>query len=380
MDRTQGSFEMITSPASKGNKTPQELRTPKNPSNLSSPYEILRSSNSSSSLEDLSLALEKCRTPTPKNSIYAFGRTREGKLPFLWRKNRVVEKFTIDFADLSYAKDSIQQFCETTENFETIKYLEIIIRNQKEEEADVIKEQLSKIFNQNLKGLRSLKLDFFRSQIASECLDYLNKDCLICLRSLRKIELNLWGSDINNLNIQGLSENFEQFFGEIEEFSCNLGQTKVTEEAMILFFREMPRVKRFEMSFGNCVFTNDGLKSLVKNTLLFMKSLESLSLQLEGTKISSSQVEDLLKNLPESLKKLRLDLRWTKVCDSALGDFLEKKLPDLKDLAEIEFKVDCTQLSESVIKKIEKINKQYARKIDIEACLKYFRSLNLEEQ
>jgi len=378
------SFEMVDSSSSRGNKTPQNARTQKSSNkfstpNLNSSYEILRTPNSDESLEDFSFINEKNRTPISKDSNRFDGRIQEEKSLAFENPNEF-EKLSIDFSDILNAKDSIQQLNDAIENLQSIKSLEIIIRNQEEEEISVIKEQLSRVFNEKLIGLKSLKLDFFRSQIASKCVAFLNKECLFYLRSsLEKIELNLWGSDINDFNIQILADNFYQFFGKLEEFTCNLGQTKVKEEAMARFFREMPRVKRFEMGFGNCEFTDKGFETFIINTLPSMKSLQSLSLHLEGTKISSSQVEDLLKKLPESVKKLRLDLRWTKIRDYALRDFLEKRLPDLKDLAEIEFKVDCTQLSESVIKKVEKINKQYARKIDFKACSEYFKSLKFEE-
>jgi len=404
MDCCSSETHIISSPGSyRGNKTPQNARALSNCSKSSREgslfsFESIKTTALDLSYEDVNSSFG---TSSPQNltsptggthqlifvltfldlvysgeTLTVSGNNKKGTCPVMTNLYKI-QKVIVDFTEFNFGKEEVVELSKLFKNLQNIISLEFIIRNKKEEEMiGSIIECFSVIFTGELNYVQSLKVDLFRSKIALECVDYLNKEAFKTIRYLKSFRINLWGSNVNNQNIQRLAWNVKHFFGELEEFNCNLGHTKVTEKVLIQFFHSMPRMKKFEMSVGNCTFSDYALKIFIRNTLLSMKDLESLSFQLEGTKISSSQVQDLFIALPESLQKLHLDLRWTRTCNETLQYFIDKRLPSLEHLIEMELKTDCTLASKRVMKEIERINKQYARKIDHQACLEYLLTLN----
>jgi len=278
----------------------------------------------------------------------------------------------IDFSHFLFNKEETKQLEGVLKQISHIQRLKLIIQNKKKGSINSIIQQLFNVFdNGSLRSLESLKIDFFRSQIAAECVDYFNKEVFPKLNSIKTFHINLFGSDVDNQVIQELARSFQENFAEIEDFSCNLGLTKVTEEVILQFFHEMPKLKHFELNVGNCAFTDYAMKIFIRDTLLSMNSLESFVFKIEATTMMSCQIMDFFKNLPVSLKKLYLDLRWTRTTNETLKFFIHEKLPSLTSLEEAELKVESTLVSNKMKKEIEAINKKYAKKIDIEECLKY---------
>lgn len=288
-----------------------------------------------------------------------------------------IKKLEVDFTEFSFGESQIRQLTLIVQQLKNIRKAKFIIRNQKQ--GSIIQKLLDEIFLK-FRDLKGVKFDFYRSKIASECVDYLIKEIIPKLnKNLKSFDMNLYGSDVTNENVQKLAWSLRERFRELEDFRCNLAQTKVTEKVIIQFFHEMPKMKSFELNIGNCVFTDYGMKIFIRNTLKSMRTLEKLTFLLEATDVMSDQIVNLFKDLPETLKKLQLDLRWTRATSDSLRVFTNEKLPKLVDLEEVELKVDCTLASKKMREQIDDVNRKFAKKIDAEKCKEYQQMIKLKD-
>ncbi len=199
-----------------------------------------------------------------------------------------VKKLQVDFTNFLFTEGQIRRFALTLENLEKVKKVKLIIRNQKE--GLIIQKLLGEIFSKLQGGLKSVKFDFYRSGVASDCVAYLSEKIIPELKGLKSFHINLYDSDITNENIQKLAWSLKENFQKLEDFRCTLGQTKVTEKVIVQLFHEMPKMQKFELNIGNCVFTDYGMKIFIRNTLKSMNVLKSFTFLLEATDFMSAQL------------------------------------------------------------------------------------------
>jgi len=236
-----------------------------------------------------------------------------------------------------------------------------------------------------VRGLKKLSLNVGWTKISNNSLDALMVNTLPFMKSLEDLRLSFWGTSVpfetlvrffmylfqkKNLALVKLTEKSIEVTSEyplsiqpnLDRLEVDLTASAIGDHTIIPLFQAMHTVKHYTLILGNTNIGNSTIQEFVRRTLVSMRNLESLELNLASTAISDEGIQSLASLRLNSLKSWIIDLSETRVTDLSADIILNSALYTLRSLNKFELIVNNTRITEDKQRQIQDIQRQLNRR------------------
>ena len=198
---------------------------------------------------------------------------------------------------------------------------------------------------------------FGEYKITDEAIEFFCNDILPKASSLAKLALKLGSTLITDKSLFALAKSLSPLSKNLESFTLGVGKTAVTDDGIQKIFQNLLGVKVLDLYLKGTGITDRSLKALGENVLPFMRNLERFSLDAGETKITIEGVTGIFNGVPGRIKWLSLDFSQVKLPDLVVSVFEEKVGPKLNSVDGVYLRLEGKDLEEKVAKVLETIRK-----------------------
>jgi len=203
---------------------------------------------------------------------------------------------------------------------------------------------------------------FGEYQITDEMMEFFCTAILPKAASLRNLTLSLGSSLITNHSLFDLATSLSPLSKNLESFRLEAGNTAITDNGVEKIFNVIPGVKVLDLGLKGTFVTDKSLRLLRNHMASCMKNLEKFSIDLSETKITIEGVSAIFAGIPKGIRSLNLDFSRIALPDEVVFMFEEMVCPKLGLVEEVHLRLEERNLALKTSKILDSVRKDAAKR------------------
>jgi len=317
-------------------------------------------------LEELELILSK--TDISDNTIIDFCSNP--------KNFRNMKKLLLNLDSTQVTNEGVICLARTSMN--SMQELELDLSNTKITDQSIVE------LSRGVRALKKLSLNLSWTKVSNNSVDALMIDGLPFMKAMESLRLYFWGTPVlfetinrlftylhqkKNLEAAKLTEKSIEVTSKyplsiqpnLDKLEVDLTASAIGDHVIGPFFQNMHTVSHYTLILGNTNVGNNSIQEFVRKTLVSMRNLEYLELNLTATAITDEGIQSLASMRVNTLKTLIVDLSETRVTDLAADIILNNALYTLRNLNRFELTVNNTRVTDDKKRQIQDIQNQLNR-------------------